>query len=719
MEFGGYHFEHFLNGHKSQLEAGGIPPELWGSLYTKLMQQTFDAGNYFRILCEETDTGRNWSVFATKDLHPVDEYNVFLIDHAWTFRPHEARAQLEGLPQLVERMKNLLDIDVPECECEESESENEVTTDEQERKIVQEKLEASAREKAPLPRLESVDARLCCAVKDENSIVDRILSDMWKHIQTYTVRLKQEVDEESMPVWYIMDEFGVRISHSDAPNVKVVPLYFIPENAAYSVVFLTKEVRDGEEICRDFADNALSRLHPEWRRFLMAPWLEHGLALNEVIDREPADENFFLSGRTLDKLPQEAAQQKSLEAIKNRDLSRPIRIYADDLQLIDKLSAVKYEEIANWCAADVIWLRRHFRDFDQLCTENPSALVNQFPHESCITVKDLLSAIIMDKNGGKAPAWFQTCFNLNTELPQFVSHYHQRQASGLDNTWIIKPWNLARGLDMHVSNDLRQIIRLIESGPKIACKYIERPVLFHRADNDCMVKFDLRYILFVNQVRPLRAYVYNNFWIRFAINQFSLDRLDDIDTHFTVFNYGNDEKILQMECGDFIKRLEATYDSIKWHDIQLKINNVLKDALEAACSYDPPRGVAKNVQSRAMYGADVMLQWSDAGNLRAKTCITVDLIGRRAQGVFTPRRCCDGQPAQLGANTAPAPRSEEFDPTKNEVFVTSVTFAVPFWNQRGEKIENLLISPTRQTRWTPAFKRQPPVWLESGRIHLV
>ncbi|KIH63543.1 Tubulin-tyrosine ligase family protein, partial [Ancylostoma duodenale] len=465
---------------------------------------------------------------------------------------------------------------------------------------------------APLPRLESVDARLCCAVKDENSIVDRILSDMWKHIQTYTVRLKQEVDEESMPLWYIMDEFGVRISHSETPNVKVVPLYFIPENAAYSVVFLTKEVRDGEEICRDFADNALNRLHPEWRRFLMTPWLEHELALSEVIEREPIDENFFLSGRTLDKLPEDAAQQKSFEAIKNRDLSRPIRIYADDLQLIDNLSTVKYEEIANWCAADVIWLRRHFRDFDQLCAENPSALVNQFPHESCITVKDLLSAIIMDKNSGKAPAWFQTCFNLNTELPQFVSHYLQRKASGLDNTWIIKPWNLARGLDMHVSNDLRQIIRLIESGPKIACKYIERPVLFHRTDNDCMVKFDLRYIVFVNQVRPLRAYVYNNFWIRFAINHFSLDRLDDIDTHFTVFNYGNDEKILQMECGDFIKRLEATYESIKWHDIQLKINSVLKGALEAACSYDPPRGVAKNVQSRAMYGADVMLRWSDA-----------------------------------------------------------------------------------------------------------
>ncbi|VDK55099.1 unnamed protein product [Cylicostephanus goldi] len=124
---------------------------------------------------------------------------------------------------------------------------------------------------------------------------------------------------------------------------------------------------------------------------------------------------------------------------------------------------------------------------------------------------------------------FQECYNLNTELPQFVSCYLERKASGKENTWIIKPWNLARGLDMH-----------------IACKYIEHPVLFHRPDNNNLVKFDLRYIIFVTQVRPLRAYVYRKFWTRFAINPFSLDRLDDVETHLTVFNYVDGEKVLQV-----------------------------------------------------------------------------------------------------------------------------------------------------------------------------
>lgn len=612
MEFGDYHFEHFLRGHKSQLEAAGIPPELWGSLYSKLMQQTFDAGNYFRMLCEQTDEGAKWSVFATKDLQPLDEYNIFLVDHAWTFQPRQARAQLEELPHLVDRMRSLLDIEADD-ECSESCGEDEITTDEQERVKAEQLLQMSSNNSAPLPRTESVDARLCYTIKENKSVIDKILRKMWKHIQTYAVRYKQEMDEESMPLWYIMDEFGVRISHSDTPNVRVVPLYFIPHNAAYSVVFLTKAVADGEAIYRDFADHMISREHPEWRRFLMLPWIEDEFIFEENIKREPPDENFFLSGRTLDMVPSESAQKVATGVIDGRIFSVPLRIFTDELQLIENLQTVDYVEISDWRSADVIWLRRHFHDFVQLCEENPGALVNQFPYESCITVKDLLSVNIMNQDSENTPSWYQTCFNLCTELPQFVSHYFQRKMSGLDNTWIIKPWNLARGIDIHVSNDLGHIVRLMESGPKIACKYIDHPVLFHRVDNNCMVKFDLRYIVFLTDVRPLRAFVYNNFWIRFAINEFSLDRLDDVDTHFTVFNYDDDyEKVLQMNCADFVKQFEGIYPSIKWTNIQNKVMKVLRKALDAACRFDPPRGIAKNVQSRAMYGADVMLQWSDS-----------------------------------------------------------------------------------------------------------
>ena len=36
---------------------------------------------------------------------------IYLIDHAWTYRPDQARAYLESMPSLLSRMATLMDID--------------------------------------------------------------------------------------------------------------------------------------------------------------------------------------------------------------------------------------------------------------------------------------------------------------------------------------------------------------------------------------------------------------------------------------------------------------------------------------------------------------------------------------------------------------------------------------------------------------------------------
>jgi len=121
---------------------------------------------------------------------------------------------------------------------------------------------------------------------------------------------------------------------------------------------------------------------------------------------------------------------------------------------------------------------------------------------------------------------------------------------------------------------------------QLACKYVNDPVLFRRRDNGNLVKFDLRYIVFVRQFDStgIDAFIYNNFWIRFAINEFSLSNLDDILTHMTVHNYSADTNasVYQLECQEFIAQFETLYPKLKWATIQAEIATVIKEVLRAA-----------------------------------------------------------------------------------------------------------------------------------------
>lgn len=50
---------------------------------------------------------------------------------------------------------------------------------------------------------------------------------------------------------------------------------------------------------------------------------------------------------------------------------------------------------------------------------------------------------------------------------------------------------------------------------QVVSKYIENPVRFHIEDVG-LVKFDIRYVVLLRSVKPLRLYVYDVFWLRFS-----------------------------------------------------------------------------------------------------------------------------------------------------------------------------------------------------------
>lgn len=56
--------------------------------------------------------------------------------------------------------------------------------------------------------------------------------------------------EEKVPVWYIMDEFGSRIQHSDQPSFATAPLFYMPQQIAYTVLWPLRDLETGgKHVC--------------------------------------------------------------------------------------------------------------------------------------------------------------------------------------------------------------------------------------------------------------------------------------------------------------------------------------------------------------------------------------------------------------------------------------------------------------------------------------
>ncbi len=78
--------------------------------------------------------------------------------------------------------------------------------------------------------------------------------------------------EERLPIWYIMDEFGSRIQHSDDPTVRLVPFFYMNEQASYSVMFPITDLDENDEITRDFIEGSGTDVVS--RSALLLPWSE-------------------------------------------------------------------------------------------------------------------------------------------------------------------------------------------------------------------------------------------------------------------------------------------------------------------------------------------------------------------------------------------------------------------------------------------------------------
>lgn len=350
-----------------------------------------------------------YTVVALKDIGADNQDAIFLVDHQLTFKTDTLKKQLLEAPSVVNRLSLMMGL----------------------------------------------------ATNDD---VDKVIVNIWRYSNFYSLNAEQI--EESLPLWYVNDEVGSAVMHSFENNFRMIPFIHLPDQVTYSLLFPIKDVSEGEQITRNYAEN----IDEERRDLMLLPWRDIDFT-DESFEQHEPDASYFLNGRIEESL----AENQTASIV---DRNEPVKVFSDYEFVNQYLTDPAFEIVHESEKAQILWFTKHFKGFNTLSKDFPHAFVNQFPFENVITIKDLL-AIVSRRSIKKHhdietletyPEWLPTTFNLKTELREFVSYYQHRETKKLDNYWILKPFNLARSLDTHITNNLSQIIRLSETGPKIAQK---------------------------------------------------------------------------------------------------------------------------------------------------------------------------------------------------------------------------------------------------------
>uniref|UniRef100_M4EH54 Tubulin--tyrosine ligase-like protein 12 SET-like domain-containing protein n=2 Tax=Brassica campestris TaxID=3711 RepID=M4EH54_BRACM len=428
--------------------------------------------------------------------------------------------------------------------------------------------------------------------KPEDSLIDRVLGAMWLYVMNYRLADEEKIDETSL--WYVMDELGSALGHSDEPNFKVAPFLFMPSGnldsaVSYSIMWPIKTCHKGDECTRDFLSGIGEDKHRSAR---LTAWFH-------------TPENYFIHEFEKYQQNQHVKAFKSLpltptisQSIRHNDGS-PLLVHTDLPQVEEFLTRSEFVLTNEPKDADIIWTSMQVdEEVKKAVGLTDDQYINQFPFEACLVMKHHLAETIQKAYG--SPEWLQPTYNLETELTQFIGDYCVRKRDGLNNLWILKPWNMARTIDTSITDNLSAIIRMMETGPKICQKYIEHPALFKGK------KFDLRYVVLLRSIDPLEIYLTDIFWVRLSNNPYSLEKHSffEYETHFTVMNYGR--KLNHKPTSEFVREFEQEHN-VKWMDIHEKVKQVIRQVFEAAALVHPEM---KSDKSRAMYGVDVMLDSS-------------------------------------------------------------------------------------------------------------
>ncbi|KAK4280550.1 hypothetical protein QN277_012163 [Acacia crassicarpa] len=74
---------------------------------------------------------------------------------------------------------------------------------------------------------------------------------MWQYLMKYRLADEEKIDKTS--VWYVMDELGSSLRHSDKPNFRLAPFLFMPKGTLASVMRIQTQNPDSTTATRSIS----------------------------------------------------------------------------------------------------------------------------------------------------------------------------------------------------------------------------------------------------------------------------------------------------------------------------------------------------------------------------------------------------------------------------------------------------------------------------------
>lgn len=136
----------------------------------------------------------------------------------------------------------------------------------------------------------------------------------------------------------------------------------------------------------------------------------------------------------------------------------PIKVYSDYVQVLENLTdKTRFELVENPKDALIFWSSMDYYQIVQSqfkgIVDESKFYLNQFQFEAAFVAKDHLANLVRTTLGSDSTV-IQESYVLNESLPAFVGRFQEREKLALDNTWILKPTNMARSMDTWVTSNL-------------------------------------------------------------------------------------------------------------------------------------------------------------------------------------------------------------------------------------------------------------------------